>query len=216
MTHPPAVQAGLQARDLCCIRADRLIFDALDFTARAGEVWQVTGPNGAGKTSLLRLLAGLGAPAGGTLHWCGEPLPQARDRYQSELLFLGHAPAVAGFLSARENLLHACALGDQSPRMPVTAALERVGLSSADEAPAQRLSAGQRQRLALARFALVPARLWIMDEPLTALDLAGRELVEALLGEHAAAGGIAVVSTHQGLHLPPGVLHQFELPGVPA
>ena len=110
MTQVPAVPACLQAHDLCCIRADRLIFDALDFTARAGEVWQVTGPNGAGKTSLLRLLAGLGAPAGGTLHWCGEPLPQARDRYQSELLFLGHSPAVAGFLSARENLLHACAL----------------------------------------------------------------------------------------------------------
>ena len=214
MTPAAATPACLQALGLCCIRADRLIFDALDFTARAGEVWQVTGANGAGKTSLLRLLAGLGAPAGGTLHWCGEPLPEGRDRYQSELLFLGHAPAVASFLSARENLLHACALGARSPRMPVTAALARVGLPPHDDAPAQRLSAGQRQRLALARFAMVPARLWIMDEPLTALDVAGRELVEALLAEHAAAGGIAVVSTHQGLQLPTGVLHQFELPGL--
>ena len=216
MTPVPPTPACLEVRALSCIRADRLIFEALDFTARAGEVWQVTGANGAGKTSLLRLLAGLGTPAAGTLHWCGEPLPEARDYYQAELLFLGHAPAVAGFLNAHENLMHACALSNQPLRMPLGAALTRVGLPPADDAPAQRLSAGQRQRLALARFALVPARLWIMDEPLTALDVAGRELVEALLTEHAARGGVAIVSTHQGLQLPAGVLHQFDLSGLQA
>ena len=155
-SHPDAC---LQASGLCCIRGDRLIFDELDFTARAGEIWQITGANGAGKTSLLRLLAGLSPPAAGSLRWCGESLPEARDQFQADLLFLGHAPAVAGFLSAAENLQHACALSGQAPRIPVAQALREIGLPPTGDTPAQRLSAGQRQRLALARFVASPARL---------------------------------------------------------
>lgn len=213
MTITPRPDACLQAVRLCCIRGDRLIFDELDFTARAGEIWQVTGANGAGKTSLLRVLAGLSPPAAGSLRWCGQALPEARDQFQTDLLFLGHAPAVAGFLSAAENLQYACALSGHAPRVPLEDALRELGLPPTGDTPAQRLSAGQRQRLALARFVATPARLWIMDEPLTALDAAGRTLVEALLAAHAAAGGIAVVSTHQDLLLPPGVLRQFALAG---
>lgn len=215
MSPEPRPEACLRASQLCCIRADRLIFDSLDFTAAAGEIWQVTGPNGAGKTSLLRVLAGLLPPAAGSLSWCGEPLPEARDQLQAELLFLGHAPAVTGFLSARENLEYAVALAGGGARAPVAEALQQVGLAPTGDTPAQRLSAGQRQRLALARFAMSTARLWIMDEPLTALDADGRTMVEGLLAAHAATGGLAVVSTHQRLALPGGVLRQFDLPGSP-
>ena len=89
-------------------------------------------------------------------------------------------------------------------------------MTGKEDVPARSLSAGQKQRVALARLLICPAKLWIMDEPLTALDVAGRELVEALLTEHAARGGVAIVSTHQGLQLPAGVLHQFDLSGLPA
>lgn len=213
MSTPLTPAARLAARALCCIRSDQLIFDDLDFAACAGEIWQVIGPNGAGKTSLLRVLAGLSPPAGGSLTWCGEPLPEARDAFQQDLLFLGHLPAVSGFLSARENLDHARLLGASPTAMPVPQALDRVGLANLDELPGQRMSAGQRQRLALARFLLNRATLWIMDEPMTALDADGRAMVESLLAAHARSGGIAIVSTHQALDLPAGVLQQFRVGG---
>jgi len=204
-------EARLSAGGLCCIRGDQLIFDDLDFDARAGQIWQITGPNGAGKTSLLRLLAGLANPAGGSLQWRGAALPAARDQLQQDLLFLGHLPAISGFMTAAENLRYARALCASPNARDIDDVLRQLGLPDAATTLGQRLSAGQRQRLALARFLLAEAALWIMDEPLTALDAHGRQAVEAMLEAHAAAGGIAIVSTHQALALPPGMLHQFQL-----
>ena len=208
---PPA---RLCARALACIRGDYLVFHGLDFAASAGEVWQIEGANGVGKTSLLRLLAGLSTPAAGSVSWRAQPLPAARETLQRELLYLGHLPAVTGLLSAAENLDYLRRLSGASTHCSVAVALQRVGLPGNDPVPAQRLSAGQRQRLALARFVLLQAPLWIMDEPLTALDELGRAAVAQLLVEHAGRGGIAVVCTHQALTLPPGLLHSFRLADV--
>lgn len=201
---------ALLARDLVCMRGDEQIFDALNLRAAAGEVWQVVGPNGAGKTSLLRILAGLAPAAGGTVSWRDLPVSPGAEHLRRDLVYLGHLPGVTGFLSARENLDYAVRLTGSTPRVPAVEALAMVGLAGLAEAPARRLSAGQRQRLALARFVMLPGALWIMDEPLTALDGAGRELVEGLLDAHAGDGGVAIVSTHHPLALPPTRLHRFE------
>ncbi len=211
MITPNLPPARLTARALGCIRGDYLVFQGLDFDASSGEIWQIEGANGVGKTSLLRILAGLSVPAEGSVHWRAQPLPAAREALHRDLLYLGHLPAVTGFLSAAENLDYLRRLAGAPSRCSIEAALQRVGLPLSDPTPAQRLSAGQRQRLALARFLLVRAPLWIMDEPLTALDAAGRATVDDMLVEHATHGGIAVVCTHQALHLPAALLHAFQL-----
>lgn len=193
--------SGLVARGLACRRGDRLVFADLDFALGAGSLLRLAGPNGSGKSSLLRLVAGLLPPAAGTLEWAGEPAGSS-EGFRQALRFLGHQDAVKPVLSVRENLRAAAGLlGIARPAL--ADALERLGLVELADLPVRFLSAGQRRRVALARLALGPAALWLLDEPTTNLDSAGTAAFMALLGEHRRAGGMALVATHEPLALEP-------------
>jgi heme exporter protein A len=191
----------LSARGLACRRGDRLVFERLDFALGAGELLRLTGPNGSGKSSLLRVVAGLLPAAAGALEWAGAPIA-ASEEFRCGLRFLGHQDAVKPVLSVRENLTAAAGLlGIERPAL--AGALERLGLVDLAELPVRFLSAGQRRRVALARLALGPAALWLLDEPTTNLDTSGIDAFLALLGAHRHAGGIALVATHEPLAFEP-------------
>ncbi|HYF59282.1 MAG TPA: heme ABC exporter ATP-binding protein CcmA [Burkholderiaceae bacterium] len=206
--------AGLRAADLALARGGRRLFAGLSFELGAGEVLLLVGPNGAGKSSLLRALLGLAPLAAGTLALAGETI---RPRALCErALYQGHAAGAKGELTARENLALAAALdgttaGDGDAAL--AAALDEVGLARQRDVETRRLSQGQKQRLALARFALaLRARvrpLWLMDEPSAALDREGAALLQRMLDAHAAAGGAAIVATH--LPIAPGAARVREL-----
>jgi heme exporter protein A len=201
--------AVLAAVDLACVRNDRLLFQRLGFALDSGELLRVEGPNGAGKTSLLRILAGLAAPEEGSVRWDGHEIARHRADYATDRRYLGHHNGHSLALTARENLHLAAALqGASLPQAKLDSFLAVVGLARTMETPVLRLSSGQRRRLALARLLLGTARIWILDEPLNALDADGRALVTQLLTAHLARGGVAVVSTHQPLAMPVGVRQQ--------
>jgi len=191
----------LDCRNLACLRGERLVFKDVSFALGAGEALRLTGPNGSGKSSLLRLLAGLGRPAAGTILWNGTPVAGDHDAHRRRLLFLGHQDAVKPWLTTRENLAFWAALHGAPPES-IAPALARFALTPQADLPARFLSRGQRRRVALARFAAIPARLWLLDEPTTGLDDANVGALEALVAAHCAAGGLAVVSTHVALKLP--------------
>jgi heme exporter protein A len=216
VSSPDANAPALVARGLACMRGDELIFDGLSLRAGPGEIWQIVGANGAGKTSLLKILAGLAPAAGGELRWRDQEVQVGSEALRADLCYLGHLPGVTGFLSVAENLVYMLALGAGRPALGVAEAIDAVGLAGLADAAARRLSAGQRQRLALARFVALDCPLWIMDEPLTALDAAGRALVEGLLVGHARRGGVAIVSTHHPLDVPAQHLRRFEFDARPA
>ena len=190
-----------EAHGLRCERDERVLFEDLSFALSPGDVVQIKGPNGAGKTTLLRAVAGLSSRVSGSMFWCGKPLQEVRWEYLRESLYLGHDAAVKPGLTPLENLRWHAALWGSCRDTGLEAALAELGLGHCLDTPARQLSAGQRRRIALARLLLSPARLWILDEPFTAIDLDGVAQVEALVSNHARNGGGVLLTTHHRLSL---------------
>jgi heme exporter protein A len=168
------------------------VFSHLGFEAAAGEVLAVTGPNGAGKTSLLRMIAGLLTPAGGSIGFEGG---DAELTLPEQAHYLGHRDALKPALSVAENLafwrdFFGGEAGDAAQ------GLAAMGLDHTSHLPAAYLSAGQRRRLSLARLLAIRRPIWLLDEPASALDSAGQSLFAGMMREHLARGGLIVAATH--------------------
>jgi heme exporter protein A len=190
----------LAATALECIRGDRTLFSGVSFAVRAGAGLLVQGANGSGKTSLLRILVGLSPPAHGQVAWDGRPIRSLGEAYRRAVLWCGHANALKDDLSALENVRAAAALaGRPIAADEARAALERAGVGGQAELPARSLSQGQKRRTALARLLFAHAALWVLDEPVAALDAGGVDWLAAALDRHLEAGGLAVVTSHQPL-----------------
>lgn len=192
----------LDASDLTLWRGDRRLFHRLDLCAAAGELVHVAGANGAGKTSLMRVLCGLTFPDEGNVEWRGHPIAGRRPEFHAEMAYVGHRDSLKGDLTASENLVVAVALHAGDGRGRVAQVLRDAGLNNLADLPARSLSAGQRRRLSLLRAVLLPALLWLLDEPLANLDAQGRDWVTDLIRAHCEAGGIAVITSHQPLDIP--------------
>ncbi|CAI2467737.1 cytochrome c biogenesis heme-transporting ATPase CcmA [Serratia plymuthica] len=189
----------LEAKSLSCVRDERTLFSELSFTVKPGEIIQVEGPNGAGKTSLLRILAGLAQPESGEVCWRGQNTLRHRENYHQDLLFLGHQPGIKTMLTPFENLQFYQAVRAAPDRQAIWRALEQVGLVGYEDLPVVQLSAGQQRRVALARLWLSECPLWILDEPLTAIDKQGVAELISLFEQHAQQGGMVLLTTHQDL-----------------
>ncbi|HYG81192.1 MAG TPA: cytochrome c biogenesis heme-transporting ATPase CcmA [Pyrinomonadaceae bacterium] len=203
----------LEANALECVRGGRTLFQNLSFALGPGELLEVTGPNGSGKTSLLRMLCGLLAPVAGHILWRGKKISALKEEYLKELAYLGHAGGLKSELSAAENLRihHGIAEGRRPDNEKIGAALRRMGLDGSGARPAKTLSQGQQRRLALARLLTYERALWVLDEPLTALDSTGVRLVHSAIEEHLEGGGLAVLTTHQPLDVRAGRVTKIRL-----
>lgn len=186
--------------DLTCRRGGRLIYRGLSFRVAQGQAAAVRGPNGVGKSTLLRQLAGLIPVAGGDARLGPVSLLRDRSGFQELVAYAGHSDAVKQALTVAENLgLWARLHG--APDGQAGAALERFGLAAIAARPAAECSAGQKRRLGLARLMLMNRPLWLMDEPTASLDSEAVRLVAALVRQHVAAGGLALIATHVELGL---------------
>jgi heme exporter protein A len=188
--------ADLRVEALELWRGERAVLSGLSFALASGEALALTGPNGAGKSTLLRALALLPRPSGGTVLWDGEDVAAEPEAHRARLVYLGHRDALKPALSARENLAFAARLRGFDDRAAIDAALETVALTAIADLPARVLSQGQRRRAALARLALAPPPLWLLDEPVAGLDAASERAFARMLARHLDAGGMAVIATH--------------------
>ena len=202
----------LVAQGLTYHRNQDRIFGPLDLRVDAGEAVLVRGGNGAGKTTLLRVLAGLLEATAGHATLLGRGVDA--DHLARHCAYLGHRPGHAPEIGCLAQLRHAAALhGVDADSDRLERALAAVGLAGYEDTAPRRMSAGQNKRLALARIALHPGRLWLMDEPYANLDLDGIALVDRMVGAHTGAGGGALLTTHGAYAAPPGRVRVLALDG---
>jgi heme exporter protein A len=188
----------LKGIDLSCIRDDRILFEGLAFELVSGQVLLLEGKNGSGKTSLLRILCGFREPDAGQVFWCGEAINDSQ--YFADMAYVGHLDGVKKELTVLENLKVSLALG-RSGQYSIQQALTKVHLADYDDVLVQALSAGQKRRLSLARLLITQNIVWILDEPFTSLDKQGIALIETLMAEHCANGGMIVLTSHHDIDL---------------
>ena len=188
-------QVSLRVENLACARGLRVVFANLNFMLAGGGVVHVSGANGAGKTSLLRMICGLLAPAAGTISLSdGTPLA-------SQCHYLGHADGLKNTLTPRETIFYESRFWTSQELRAAEDLLGLAGLLKQADPRESTLSAGQRRRLALTRLLAAPRRVWLLDEPYTALDAAGRDLVDTLIRHQAEAGGLVVLAAHEPVPL---------------
>jgi heme exporter protein A len=193
----------LESDNLAARRGNTRLFAGLSFRVEPGQALIVTGANGSGKTTLLRIVAGFSAAASGEIRWNGTPLAPFDPALRAVAAFAGHQTALKDELTTEENLASLVALsGEQVSGATIRGALDAVALGRQRTLPARVLSQGQRRRIGLARLKLSRRPLWILDEPVTALDAAGTALLAGLVTEHLERGGMAVAATHTTLGLP--------------
>jgi heme exporter protein A len=195
--------ADLTVTELSVRRGGRPVIERLSFTVKAGELLLLTGRNGSGKTTLLRALALLVPSDTGTIAWAGADVALDRDAWRARVGWLGHSDGVKGDLTAAENLRAAQRLqaGVEPDRADIDRALVAFDLATLADRPSRALSAGQRRRVALSRVVLGKAELWLLDEPLNALDAPAQQLLTKALAEHLARGGKAIAATHAPLQI---------------
>ena len=191
----------LVAKSLTCERGSRLLFENLEFSVHSGQGMIIQGSNGAGKTSLLRIITGLSQPVEGTVSWNDHNIDNIAEEFQQQLLYIGHLAAVKTELTVRENLQLLKRFWPSDAESSIADLAENVGLRQRLSVSCSRLSAGQLRRVSLARLFISTQKLWILDEPLTALDVDFIEVVENCLQNHLKEGGIAILTTHRGINL---------------
>ena len=196
----------LSLQSVSCIRGGKTLFTNLDLKIKSGTILRISGDNGAGKSSLLRILCGLLPPQSGEVIWGNQVINKDRDQFHSELIYLGHIPALKADFTALENLISLALIGGQV----ITAkeglqALAEAGLADQAQRTVRTLSQGQKQRIALARLRLPQTKpLWILDEPFNSLDQQSNQLLQSLLVEHVKHDGIVALSSHQTLSMDDG------------
>ena len=199
MTVETSSISSLVVTNLTCVRGQRALFRDLTFTASAGQTLAIEGPNGSGKTSLLRMIAGFFPPASGSIHFkLRETVsdPEERGRMVG---WLGHLDGAKSQLTPAEVLSFYSGIYGATPDL--AAILNAAGLARCADLPCQYLSAGQKKRLALARLSLCARPVWLLDEPLAALDAQGKQFAAQLIRAHGAQGGITLAATHEALNV---------------
>ena len=189
---PPVNSPLLSISDLACERDSRVLYQSLNITIEAGDLWHVKGRNGAGKTTFLRQLAGLHPVDEGEISLLNNNV---------RVIYIGHKLGLKEQLTADENLTWLAGLNGSSTQQQRYIALERVGLRGYEESVVAQLSAGQKRRVALARLNLCKADIWLLDEPVASMDQQGIADEQAWLNKHTLAGGAVLMTSHQDITL---------------
>lgn len=203
----------LSVLDLSCHRGERRLYSGVGFQLRAGSCLHLQGDNGVGKTSLLRQVSGLSPVSEGSVAWCDQPIAD-NPSFQAERIYLGHELAMKEDLSVMENLqMDAAVAGQTATPEIVCNALKNLGLKGREHLPWRVLSQGQKRRAALAKLMTRRSRLWILDEPVVALDAPSQAAFIQIMETHLDEGGMVLLTSHQALPVHRAIVDAYRLQG---
>ena len=191
----------IDAQNLSFDRSGRNIFSSLNFSLDSSESIIIKGKNGSGKTSLLRCIAGFYPITGGKLLWYGEEILPAYYSEKPLISWLGHFDAIKGTLTVRENLMFFMEIWSVNINIFLKA-VKTFSFEKFLDCPASWLSAGEKRRLSLLRLSFCPAKVWLMDEPTTYLDMENKKILISIMSKHINSGGSIICATHENFHLP--------------
>jgi len=189
----------LKINNLSCQRGYNLLFKNLSFELNSGEVLKISGPNGSGKTSLMKILAGLNSFETGSIEY--DNIKINSEKYNLDFLYLGHLAALSPELSCLENLKYTAHLGNNNLNPDFSDALTKVGLEKFENELVGKLSAGQKKRIALSLLFITQSKVWLLDEPFSALDSQAIKIIESRIEEHCNSGGLCILTTHQDCNI---------------
>ena len=200
----------LEVTNISLSRAQNLVVRDLSFSVSSGEIIQLSGSNGSGKTTILRALAGLIIPDNGRVARLGEKVGNTTPSSNS-VIYIGHRHGLEENLSPLENLNFLSQVSTPSPIRDGVSVLGTLGLKTSMHVLTTRLSAGQKQRVSLARLLMFDAPLWLLDEPFTALDTSSKKQLENMIDAHLDRKGAVVLATHQTFNCKSQVIN-YSLP----
>ena len=186
----------LKTKNLTCKRSEKIIINNLNFAIPQGKNVEVIGSNGSGKTTLLRALLGLVPETEGEILWHGKNIKQVENNFYKSCFYQGHKLGIKKSLTVLENLKH--------PNFPLISeeeklysAAKKVGISDLMHRVSSNLSVGQIKRIALARLLICDFDLYLIDEPFTALDNEGTDLIQSIIAELNNRGSSFLVTGHR-------------------
>ena len=185
----------LKINNLSCQRGYNLLFENLSFELNSGEVLKISGPNGSGKTSFMKILAGLHSYETGSVEYGVAKINS--EKYNLDFLYQGHLSALSPELSCLENLKYIAQLGNNNHNLDFSGALKKVGLEKFENELVGKLSAGQKKRIALSLLFITQCKVWLLDEPFSALDSKAIKIIETRIEDHCNSGGLCILTTHQ-------------------
>jgi len=190
----------LTVKNLAVFRSELPLFEAISFTLNSGEALQISGTNGSGKTSLLRCLSGLSQRFEGQVDWNGNAIKNNHQlSFFQQLLYLGHSLGLKPKLTVEQNLSFYQQLRFAKNENIIVDTLKQLKIAGYLNELVGHLSAGQKRRVALARIICEPVPLWILDEPMVALDTEGQDWLEKCCNQHLKCGGMILLTSHQRL-----------------
>lgn len=191
----------LTAHHLTCIRSEQILFENLSFQLHRGEILVIQGKNGSGKSSLLKILTGLTTSEDGEIFFEQQNIRKIKKYFQQHLHYIGHANGLKLGLSVNENLKLIQSLCWQDEGKLIDERLLQLNLLSKSGALVKQLSAGQKRKVALAKLLLIKRPIWILDEPLSTLDIDAQQFFIQMLKQHQATGGVCIFSSHHTITL---------------
>lgn len=187
----------LNVENITVFRSELPLFESVSFTLNAGNAIQISGTNGSGKTSLLRCLCGLSHRHEGVIQWKGRNIDDQQSNFYGQLLYIGHALGLKPKLTVEQNLSFYQQLRFESNIDTIKQALEQLNIGAYHDELVGNLSAGQKRRVALARIVCEPVGLWVLDEPMVALDINGQNWLERACNKHLKNDGMIILTSHQ-------------------